>query len=115
MVGSGAAGLGAAIEARRQGVKVLFASKALTGLANCSIYSAGGFTAPFGTLTKENHFRTTIATGRYINNQRLVEVRARTDYPHQDDKNWLKHVVLTKKPEETKVDTCLVVMTKLSP
>ena len=74
VVGSGAAGLGAAIEARRQGVEVLLTSKSLTGLANCSIYSAGGFTAPFGTLTKENHFRTTIVTGRYLNNQRLVEV-----------------------------------------
>jgi len=74
IVGSGAAGLGAAIEARRQGVEVLLASKSLTGLANCSIYSAGGFTAPFGTLTKEDHFRTTITTGRYINNQKLVEV-----------------------------------------
>jgi len=29
----------------------------------------------------------------------------RIDYPNQDDKNWLKHVVLTKKPEVTKVDT----------
>jgi succinate dehydrogenase/fumarate reductase flavoprotein subunit len=43
-------------------------------LANCSLYSAGGLTAPFGTLTRENHFRTTIVTGKYINNQRLVEV-----------------------------------------
>ncbi|MDH5438896.1 MAG: FAD-binding protein, partial [Candidatus Bathyarchaeota archaeon] len=74
VVGSGAAGLEAAIEARRQGVEVLLASKSLTGLANCSVYSAAGLTASFGTLTKEDHFRKTIATGKYINNQRLVEV-----------------------------------------
>ncbi len=74
VIGSGAAGLGAAIEARRQGVEVLLTSKSLTGLANCSIYSEGGFTAPFGTLTKENHFKTTVVAGRYINNQRLVEL-----------------------------------------
>lgn len=74
VVGSGAAGLAAAIEARKRGVEVLLTSKSLTGLANCSIYSAAGLTAPFGTFTKENHFKTTIETGKYINNQRLVEV-----------------------------------------
>jgi len=73
VVGSGAAGLRAAIEARRQGVEVLLASKTSTGLANCSIFSGGGFTAALGTLTKESHFKTTIATGRYLNDQRLVE------------------------------------------
>ncbi len=74
VVGSGAAGLGAAVEARRQGAEVLLASKSLTGLASCSVYSAAGFTAAFGKFTKENHFRTTIEAGRYINDQRLVEV-----------------------------------------
>ncbi len=39
----------------------------------------------------------------------------RIDYPNKDDKNWLKHVVLTKRREETKVDTRSVVMTKLFP
>jgi len=73
VVGSGAAGLRAAIEARRQEVEVLLASKTLTGLANCSIFSGGAFTAALGTMTKESHFKTTIATGRYINDQGLVE------------------------------------------
>jgi len=39
----------------------------------------------------------------------------RIDYPNQDDKNWLKHVVLTKRHGEIKVNTCSVVMTKLFP
>ncbi len=39
----------------------------------------------------------------------------RIDYPNQDDKNWLKHVILTKKRDEIKVDTRFVVMTKLFP
>jgi len=73
VVGSGAAGLRAAIEARRHGVEVLLASKTLTGLANCSIFSGGVFTAALGTMTKESHFKTTITTGRYLNDQRLVE------------------------------------------
>lgn len=74
VIGSGAAGLGVAIEARRRGVEVLLASKSLTGLANCSVYSGGAFTAPMGKMTKEEHFRMTIATGKYINDQRLVKV-----------------------------------------
>ncbi|MEM3055291.1 MAG: FAD-binding protein [Candidatus Bathyarchaeia archaeon] len=74
VIGSGAAGLMAAIEARRQGVEVVLTSKSLTGLANCSIYSGGVLTAPLGAFTKENHFKTTIATGRYMNDQKLVEV-----------------------------------------
>jgi len=73
VVGSGAAGLRGAVEARRQGVEVLLASKTLTGLTNCSIFSGGAFTAALGTMTKESHFKTTIATGRYLNDQRLVE------------------------------------------
>ncbi|MEM3640427.1 MAG: succinate dehydrogenase/fumarate reductase flavoprotein subunit, partial [Candidatus Bathyarchaeia archaeon] len=39
----------------------------------------------------------------------------RIDYPNQDDKNWLKHVVLTKSRGEIKVTTCPVIMTKLFP
>jgi len=40
---------------------------------------------------------------------------SRIDHPRQDDKNWLKHIVLTKKGEEIKVDTCPVALTKLFP
>lgn len=76
VIGSGAAGLRAAIEARKQGVEALLTSKSLTGLASCSIYSAGALTASLGSLTKGNHFRTTILTGKYINDQSLVEVLA---------------------------------------
>ncbi|KPV61825.1 MAG: L-aspartate oxidase [Candidatus Bathyarchaeota archaeon BA1] len=74
VIGGGGAGLRASIEARRQGVEVLLASKTLAGLASCSIFSGGAFTAAFGTMTKENHFRTTITTGKLINDQGLVEV-----------------------------------------
>jgi len=39
----------------------------------------------------------------------------RADYPDQDDKKWLKHVVLTKKTEGTEVHTCPVILIKLFP
>jgi len=74
VIGSGAAGLRAAIEARRRGVEVLLASKSVTGLANCSMFSGGLFTASVGKMAKEEHFGMTIVAGKYINDQRLVEV-----------------------------------------
>jgi succinate dehydrogenase/fumarate reductase flavoprotein subunit len=39
----------------------------------------------------------------------------RIDYPTQDDKNWLKRIVLVKSHEETKVNITSVIMTKISP
>lgn len=74
VIGGGAAGLRAAIEARRHGVKTLLISKTMAGFTSCSIFSAGGFAASVGTWTKEDHFRTTITGGRFLNNQKLVEV-----------------------------------------
>jgi succinate dehydrogenase/fumarate reductase flavoprotein subunit len=74
VVGSGIAGLVASIEARRLGVDVILISKSPTGLANCSAYSGGVLLAPVGALNKENYFRSIITAGKFVNNQRLVEV-----------------------------------------
>jgi len=74
VVGSGAAGLRAAIESRRHGVEVLLASKSLTGFASCSFHAGGGFTVPLEGMTKSDHFETTVKTGKNINDQKLAEV-----------------------------------------
>jgi succinate dehydrogenase/fumarate reductase flavoprotein subunit len=73
IIGSGLAGLVAAIEARKYGAEVILASKSLTGFANCSAFSGGTFTAPLGAFSKESHFKTTMVAGRHINNQKLVK------------------------------------------
>jgi fumarate reductase (CoM/CoB) subunit A len=74
IVGSGGAGLMAALEARKFGAEVLIASKTPLGLASCTFYSMGGFKAAVGGLSQEDLFIKTIEYGRYLNNQRLVEI-----------------------------------------
>lgn len=77
VVGGGAAGLRAAIESRRSNLQVLLASKTPAGWGSCSTYAGGGFQAPFGQLTPEAHFERTVRGGKFLNNQRLVEVMTR--------------------------------------
>ena len=81
IVGSGAAGLVAAIEAKKKGVEVLLVSKSRTGYASCSIYSGGGFTTPRGSLTEDGFFDMTVTAGEFINDQDLVEVLVKEANP----------------------------------
>lgn len=74
MIGGGAAGLRAAIEARRSNVEVLLVSKTPAGLANCTAYAGGGFQAPFGKFTPQQHFERTMKGGKFLNNRKLVQV-----------------------------------------
>lgn len=73
VVGSGAAGLRAAIEAAKEKLDVLLVSKSPTGFGSCSIYSGGGFLAPINGMTAEDHFRLTVTTGKSLSNQQVVE------------------------------------------
>jgi len=77
VIGAGAAGLRAAIEAHRSGADVLLVSKTPVGLGSCSTYAGGGFQASFGKLTPKAHFERTVKGGKFLNNQKLVEVMAR--------------------------------------
>jgi len=74
IIGSGAAGLRAAIEAKKGGVDVLLVSKSKTGFASCSMHSGGGFTAPMGSLTNARFFEMTLSAGEYINDQNMVKI-----------------------------------------
>jgi succinate dehydrogenase/fumarate reductase flavoprotein subunit len=67
IIGSGGAGLVAACEARRRGARVLLVTKATAGMANCTAYAGGGFTGPYGAVTKEEHRLKTLEIGRGIN------------------------------------------------
>jgi fumarate reductase (CoM/CoB) subunit A len=85
IIGSGLAGLRAAIEARKYGLEVLVVDKAVTALNNSSAFSGGCFkTALPGILgamgryigipkTPEEHFKSTVEYGEFLNDQRLVE------------------------------------------
>jgi len=79
VVGGGGAGLRAAIEARKYGANTLLVSKIATGYGNCTSTS-WGFLNATGFNSEDNpekHLKDTISGGRYINNQKLVDVMTR--------------------------------------
>ena len=83
IIGSGGAGLRAAIEARRYGVKVIVIDKAVIGMNSNTRYSGGGLKAALpGILetryttiysTPEEHFQAALLHGEYLNDQELIE------------------------------------------
>ena len=83
VVGTGLAGLRAAIEARRVGQQVLLIDKNLIGINNNTALAGGGFKAALpGFLdtsvekqydTPDQHFSDTVMYGEYVADQSLVE------------------------------------------
>ncbi|MFQ6053303.1 MAG: FAD-binding protein [Candidatus Bathyarchaeia archaeon] len=76
VLGTGGAGLRAAIEAEARGASVVVVSKAPAGMNNATVVAGGGFRAAVEGLTPEEHFKDTITVGKGINDRRLVEVLA---------------------------------------
>ena len=78
VIGGGGAGLRAAIEARKSNVSVLLVSSSKGGRGSNTALAGGGVAAATGwTEPKDNpaeHLKDTIRVGRFINNQRLVDV-----------------------------------------
>lgn len=80
VIGTGVAGLRAAIEARRMGVDVLVVTKS-RATASASIMAEGGVNAALGNVDRDDswelHFRDTVVGGAFLNEQDLVEVLAK--------------------------------------
>jgi len=74
IIGSGAAGLRAAISAREADLDVCVISKGLPGKATCTILSAGVFAGVAAPDQTETHIQNTLQAGRGINQKELVEV-----------------------------------------
>ena len=74
ILGSGGAGLRAAIETNARGLTTIIASKAPAGMNNCTVVAGGGFRAAMEGMTPEEHMRDTIEVGKGLNDRRLVEV-----------------------------------------
>jgi succinate dehydrogenase/fumarate reductase flavoprotein subunit len=78
VIGGGGAGLRAAIEAQERGVAVTVASKSRVGYGNNTYISKGTFAAATGWRdSRDNpdvHMRDSIISGRFINNQTLLEM-----------------------------------------
>lgn len=76
VVGSGIAGLCAAIAARKKGWEVLLCSKVTPGLASSSALSQGSFRSEVFGFTPEQHKQLTIKSGCNLNEPLLVETLA---------------------------------------
>ncbi|UCH22872.1 MAG: FAD-binding protein [Deltaproteobacteria bacterium] len=76
VVGSGAAGLRAAIAAREKGLEVCVISKATPGKSTCTLVSGGVFAATPEGASPEGHMKRTLQAGRGINQKELVEILA---------------------------------------
>jgi succinate dehydrogenase/fumarate reductase flavoprotein subunit len=74
VIGSGGAGLRAAIEAEARGADVIIVSKSPTGMKTASVVTNGWFRAAVGGVTKEEHYNATMAGGKDINDTALVKV-----------------------------------------
>ncbi len=79
VIGGGGAGLRSAIEARENGARVIVVSKAKVGYGNNTIMSKAILTSPGWGDSKDNpqvYLEDTVTGGRYINDQKLVQVMA---------------------------------------
>jgi fumarate reductase (CoM/CoB) subunit A len=76
VVGTGGAGLRAAIEADERGASVVVVSKAPAGMNNATVVAGGGFRAAIEGFTSEEHYEDTLRVGNRLNDRRLVEVFA---------------------------------------
>jgi succinate dehydrogenase/fumarate reductase flavoprotein subunit len=76
VIGSGLAGVRAAIEAARSGSRVMVVSKLSTGLGCNSAIIGGGFAMETAFFTIEQHIALTLASGKDLNDRELVGVLA---------------------------------------
>jgi fumarate reductase (CoM/CoB) subunit A len=76
VIGSGAAGLMAAITARRQGLEVTVVGKSPPGKGSATILSHGAFGGAWGGLSAEEHRRRTLKAGRGLNDPAMVDALA---------------------------------------
>ncbi len=72
VIGSGGAGLRAAIAAREEGCKVVVLSKCTPGLATCTAVSNGAFGASGYGMSEDQHYNATMEVGYHLNNPALV-------------------------------------------
>ena len=92
VIGSGGAGLRAAIAASAAGAQVGLVCKSLLGKAH-TVMAEGGVAAALGHVAPDDswqvHFRDTMVGGKYLNNPRMAQLHAlespaRARLPHFD-------------------------------
>lgn len=78
VIGTGGAGLRAAVAAHEKGAKTLLVSKTLAGKAGCTVMAEGGYNAAIRTFdpkdSPQSHFEDTINSGAGLSNPELVRI-----------------------------------------
>jgi len=74
VLGSGAAGLRAALSAREAGLSVCVVSKGNPGKSTCTGFSAGVMAGSASEDQRDAHFQRTLTAGRGLNERELVEI-----------------------------------------
>jgi len=77
VIGSGGAGLRAAIAAREEGLTTLLLSRCSKGLGTATVISKGAFNASGFERSVEEHVQNTLEAGYFLNDASLVNVLAR--------------------------------------
>ena len=72
IIGSGIAGLQAALTVAKTGMKPLLVSKASIGKANNTTLAGGGFSFATEYLSVDAHQEKTLESGRFLNDRKLV-------------------------------------------
>lgn len=73
IIGSGVAGLQAALAVAKSGKKAVLASKSPVGKANNTTLAGGGFSFATDALSVDAHIEKTLESGRFLNDRKLVE------------------------------------------
>lgn len=78
VIGTGGAGLRAAVAAHERGAETLVVSKTLAGKAGCTVMAEGGYNAAIRTYdltdSPQSHFEDTIKSGAGLSNPELVRI-----------------------------------------
>jgi succinate dehydrogenase/fumarate reductase flavoprotein subunit len=74
VIGSGLAGMVAALEAEESGLKVALVGKIAIGLGTNSSISGGGFMAAGSKFSEEDHLRATLESGKGLSELKLVKI-----------------------------------------
>ena len=73
VIGSGLAGIAAALEAERSGLQVLILGKFAIGMGTNSSMAGGFFTTANSKFSKEDHLQATLKSGRGLNHFQMVK------------------------------------------
>ena len=73
IIGSGLAGLRAAVESTKSGARTMVISKSGVGVGCNSVLVAGGFAMAASEFTVEDHIEMTLAAGKNLNDREMVQ------------------------------------------